>query len=260
MADNQLVVSGPRKRKPNRRFADNGDPVPLSRKKNKSAQDPTTNHIPSIHHRHTSSQESGEDSDTNAAASARKTAPSTTPTTGSDIEDDLDNGHENPIDVDGAWDEPLEENADDELGGSLFKANLLISPRIVVEQLMKQWNTPVYAFFRPTPAIEQIDGRRAHIFECSAKVCKGKGRHGRHVRHYLNTANATSTSNLRRHAKICWGADTVAAASIVKDVYATCAVLAKPALRDGSITAAFERVREEQVTFSHRQHTRTESR
>jgi hypothetical protein len=62
---------------------------------------------------------------------------------------------------------------------------------------MKQWNTPVYAFFRPTPTIECIDGRRVHVFECSAKTCTGKGKHGRKVWRYLNTADATSTSNLR---------------------------------------------------------------
>ena len=50
------------------------------------------------------------------------------------------------------------------------------------------------------------------------------------------------------------------AAGTVKDVYAARAVLAKPVLRDGSITAAFERVGEEKVMYSHQQHTRTESR
>jgi hypothetical protein len=52
------------------------------------------------------------------------------------------------------------------------------------------------------------------------------------------------------------------AAGSVKDVYAARAVLAKPTVRDGSITAAFERVgkAKDKVTFSHRQHSKTESR
>ena len=41
------------------------------------------------------------------------------------------------------------------------------------------------------------------------------------------------------------------AAGTVKDVYAACAVLAKPVLRDMSFTAAFEQVGEERVIFSH---------
>lgn len=125
---------------------------------------------------------------------------------------------------------------------------------------MRHWNTPIYAFFRPTPAIEHIDGRRAHVFVCSAKTCKGKSKHGRNVRRYLNTADATSTSNLRRHAKTCWGDEAVAAAGSASDVHAARAVLAKPLVRDASITAAFERVAKDKVTFSHRQHTKTESR
>jgi hypothetical protein len=125
---------------------------------------------------------------------------------------------------------------------------------------MKQWNTPIYAFFRPTPAIGFIDGRRAHIFECCAKSCRGKGKNGRHVRRYLDTADATSTSNLRRHTKACWGEEAVAAAGTVLDVHAARAVLAKPTLRDGTITAAFERVGKSKITYSHRQHTKTESR
>ena len=125
---------------------------------------------------------------------------------------------------------------------------------------MRHWNTPIYAFFKPTPAIDHIDGRRVHIFSCSAKVCQGKGRHGRQVRRFLNTADVTSTSNLRRHAKTCWGDETVAAAVRVKDVYSAHAVIAKSLKRDGSITAAFERVAKDKVTFSHRPHTRTEMR
>jgi hypothetical protein len=125
---------------------------------------------------------------------------------------------------------------------------------------MKQWNTPIYTFFRPTPAIENIEGCCAHVFECGAKTCKGKGKHGWTVRHYLNTADVTSMSNLRQHAKICWGDKTVAVAGSIKDVYAACAVLAKPAVRDGSITAAFERVgkAKDKVTFLQRQHSKTE--
>jgi hypothetical protein len=98
----------------------------------------------------------------------------------------------------------------------------------IAEQLIKQWNTPIYAFFKPTPAIDQIEGHHAHMFECSAKICKGKGNYGQHIWWYLNTADAMSTSNLRCHAKVCWGLESMEAAGTVKDVYAACAMLAKP--------------------------------
>ena len=128
------------------------------------------------------------------------------------------------------------------------------------EHLAKDWNSPIYAFFKPIPFVDHIDGRRVHIFECGAKPCKRKGRNGQYVRRYLNTGDATSTSNLRRHAKICWGDDAIEAACRTKDACAARDVLAKTRVKDGSITAAFERVGKESVTYSHRQHTKTEIR
>jgi hypothetical protein len=76
---------------------------------------------------------------------------------------------------------------------------------------LKDWNSPIYVFFKPTPMIEYIKDRRVHVFECNAKSCKGKG-NGRMVRRYLDTSDAKSTSNLRKHAKICWGEEVVASA------------------------------------------------
>ena len=112
-------------------------------------------------------------------------------------------------------------------------------------------------FFKPLPSIEYIKGRRVHVFECSAKHCKGKG-NGRMVRRYLDTTDAKSTGNLRKHAKVCWGEETVAAADQSRDIDAARDALGKS--KDGSITEAFERLARTNVTYSHRQHTTTETR
>jgi hypothetical protein len=71
---------------------------------------------------------------------------------------------------------------------------------------------------------------------------------------YLNTGDAKLTSNLCKHAKVCWGEEAVAAADNTKDVHAAREALSKIRLVDGSITAAFERVAKSKVTYSHRQH------
>jgi hypothetical protein len=125
---------------------------------------------------------------------------------------------------------------------------------------MKNWTAPIYAFFKPIPTIKHIDNRRVHVFECGAKHCKGKGKSGGVVRRYLGTLDATSTSNLKRHARICWGEETVEAAGNAKDIHAARDILTRSKLKDGSITTAFERASKEKVTYSHRQHTRTETR
>jgi hypothetical protein len=121
---------------------------------------------------------------------------------------------------------------------------------------------PIYAFFKPDPAIEHVDGRRVHVFMCNAKTCKAKGRFGQNVRRYLDTGDSKSTSNLHRHAKICWGEETIASAtSNGVDIHAARKILKeKRVIRDGSITAAFDRSGKGTVTYSNCQLTKTETR
>jgi len=138
---------------------------------------------------------------------------------------------------------------------SIVEEKLIISS---VERLSKDWNAPIYVFFRKVPRIEYVNDRRAHVFECAAGRCRGKN--GRDVRRFLDTGDAKSTSGLRRHAKNCWGDEAVAAADGTQDLESARVVLAKTKLRDGSITAEFERIGKGKLTYSHRQHTSTESR
>ena len=70
-------------------------------------------------------------------------------------------------------------------------------------------------------------------------------------------SDAKSTSNLQKHAKICWGEDAVASADGTKDVHAARQALVN--LKDSSITAAFQRVTSSRVTYSHRSHTAAET-
>jgi hypothetical protein len=128
------------------------------------------------------------------------------------------------------------------------------------ERLTKEWNSPIYAFFSPLPTICYIDGRRVHVFECNAKPCKGKGRDPRCVNRYLDKKDAKSTGNLRKHARICWGEETVQACDDTKDVLAARVALRQHNRRDGTVLAAFERVGnlKKKPTYSNRQHTKTE--
>lgn len=155
--------------------------------------------------------------------------------------------------------EEPEESAEAELGSS-FAIPLKSHAHFTAERLSKDWTSPVYVFFKPTPAIEYIKEHRVHVFECAAKHCHGRG-NGRQVRRYLDTGDAKSTSNLRKHAKTCWGEEAVAAADSTKDIKAAREALGKMKNIDGSITAVFETIAKGgKVTYSHRQHTKTEAR
>lgn len=124
--------------------------------------------------------------------------------------------------------------------------------------MARKWFSPVYVFFKKTPRIEEKDGRRCHVFECIAGRCRG--RNGRHVYRYLDKGDANSTSNLLRHAKICWGTEAVEAATATRDLNAARDVLSKTKMRDGTILAEFQCISKDKVTYRHTQHTKSEAR
>ncbi|KAH7923610.1 hypothetical protein BV22DRAFT_1015107, partial [Leucogyrophana mollusca] len=122
------------------------------------------------------------------------------------------------------------------------------------ECLKKDWNSPVYAFFDPVPLIEYVNGRRSHVFKCSAKSCK------KTVRCFLDKGDAGSTGNMQKHIKSCWGEDVLKTADQAKNADVARSTIVKELLGTGSITAAFERKGKGKITYSHRQHTKTETR
>jgi hypothetical protein len=65
---------------------------------------------------------------------------------------------------------------------------------------------------------------------------------------------------MRKHVRSCWGADVLQAAGEAKNANEVRSKIVGSILRDGSITAAFERKGKGKVTYSHCQHTRAETR
>jgi len=110
---------------------------------------------------------------------------------------------------------------------------------------IKDWNSPVYAFFELQPWIVIIDGWCVHKFKCCARGCKHT------VRQFLDKGDTRSTSNMHKHVKSCWGPDVLAAADGAKDATEVCTKIVKSVLRDGSITVAFERKAKGKVTYLH---------
>jgi hypothetical protein len=84
------------------------------------------------------------------------------------------------------------------------------------------------------------------------------------VRRFLDTGDRNSTSNMRKHAKHCWGEDIIKKADEAKDeltldnIRETLAEAKKT--QDGSIVAFFDRKGKARVKFMIRQHTYEESR
>ena len=123
------------------------------------------------------------------------------------------------------------------------------------EQLTGDWTSPIYAFFSPIPDITyDAMGCHAHEFHCTAAYCKGK----QIICQFLDTMDHKSTSNLKRHATVCWGSDVVGDALEARDdLKSTRKMLSE--MRDGSITASFQWKGKGKVSYSHRQHTKAET-
>jgi hypothetical protein len=129
--------------------------------------------------------------------------------------------------------------------------------------MANDWTSPIYGFFQSHPAIEVVDGRHCHEFQCAAPLCKGKGMRPQIVRRYLDKADQNLMSNMHKHTKNCWGEEIVSKALEAKGELSINEVhksLAEGKVRDGSITASFERQGKGSVTFSTRQHTYMETR
>ncbi|KAG0700689.1 hypothetical protein DFH29DRAFT_807315, partial [Suillus ampliporus] len=122
------------------------------------------------------------------------------------------------------------------------------------ERLSKEWVSPIYAFFEPFPTIGHENGRRYYEFRCVAKGC------GKRIRHFLDKKDAKSASNMRKHACTCWGEEVVKAADDAKSCDIARESIVNGILTNGSITASFERKGKGKITYSHRQHTKTETK
>ena len=150
-------------------------------------------------------------------------------------------------------DEEDEEDDESELRMSMLLLVLFVAD-CFAGRLTKEWTAPIYAFFLPTPVIEYIQGRRCHAFQCAAKSCQHS------VRRFLDTGDAKSTGNMQKHAKKCWSAEVIASADKAKNANEVRLTTVKGSLDPQTIMAAFERTGKGKVKFSHRQHTKTESR
>jgi len=125
------------------------------------------------------------------------------------------------------------------------------------DRLQKQWDSPIYVFFKSLPLVEYIKDRKAHAFICAATQCRGQTRS---VRRFLDKSDAKSTSNMHRHAKVCWGVEAIEAADGTQDKKAALRALENLETNNGSIVAAFQQVGERKPIYNLSQHTKTKAR
>ncbi|KAF9545740.1 hypothetical protein CPC08DRAFT_730045 [Agrocybe pediades] len=127
------------------------------------------------------------------------------------------------------------------------------------ERLSGEWTSNDYGFFSTMVKVVHIDGQHAHEFLCLAKHCKGHGVNAWIVCRFLDNGDAKSTSNLKCHTIRCWGERLVEQVMKAADVDSIHEGLKDAKLVDGSITAVFKRTGKGKVTYSHKQHTASQT-
>jgi len=146
--------------------------------------------------------------------------------------------------------EKAEEDAEAQLGE--WKATAQTKNLLSTSAWMsKKWESHAYAFYHPAEIGTGKDGHHMHIFRCAAWGCKHK------VQCYIEK---TSTSNMIKHAKSCWGDDAWCAAQECNSNDEMLANVVKPLNSNGSIKAIFQQKGKANITFLHRQHTRAETK
>ena len=125
--------------------------------------------------------------------------------------------------------------------------------------MMRKWTSPIYAFYHTTPKIDHVAGkggvmRRVHVFSCFNKACKHT------IRRYQDTSDKYSTGNMLRHAESCWGKEAVEIARVHDDCDAAREKVVGPLRSSGKLTVAFARKGKGKITYSTRQHTKTETK
>ena len=117
--------------------------------------------------------------------------------------------------------------------------------------MSKDWKSPVYAFYELLVGIKYVGRCQCHVFKCVAVSCQYT------ACRFLDTKDKSSTGNLIKHIKTCWGNKVWAAASECQDASEAQNAIVKPFTKSGSITASFERKGKGAVTYSHHQHMKT---
>ncbi|KAF8261703.1 hypothetical protein EI94DRAFT_1705327 [Lactarius quietus] len=161
---------GERQQRPCKPFADDGDPVPNKKlgKNNILTAQSSTSSITSVRTNTT----------TTSTRTAEKTVPDSPPCAQPRTQP---HAPEDGKKSDGTLFDPevIEVNSKDSV-------ELIEDDDEELERLSKDWDAPIYTFFKPMPVVEYIDQHKAHVFEfdkqfvltCKAVLGRGDHDHG----------------------------------------------------------------------------------
>jgi len=141
------------------------------------------------------------------------------------------------------------ETAEDELGKYMHVNLKHRRLTLGLERLKSAWKSGIYQFFEDPIIVERDGGRRCHVFRCKNRK---KNCHVT-VNRFTTGSAAKTTTNLKKHAESCWGADVVKKRcdgnSVTPETFS-----------DPSITGFFDRTGNRKPTYALRELTRAQIR
>lgn len=128
------------------------------------------------------------------------------------------------------------------------------------ERIRARWRSAIYGFYLPEVTVGENNKRKCLEFVCAAQGCR------QIVRRYLDTGDRSSSSNLGKHAKGCWGRETVEQAKTIGDKDAVRQSITSGLQKNGQISDYFtagatgEKKKNAKQSYSHQQMSRRETR
>jgi hypothetical protein len=121
--------------------------------------------------------------------------------------------------------------------------------------MQQRWRSFVYAFY-DTPQIRRGAANRKIItFRCANKrKCTHE------IGRYLDKLDKSSTSNLHKHVRACWGVPAFEAGKELGTKVKAYELVVKPMKKNGTLTAAFDIIAKGKPRYSNVNHTKAEIR
>jgi hypothetical protein len=134
----------------------------------------------------------------------------------------------------------------------------MVETHLGPEKLKTRWRSFVYAFFEQTPVIRRVPNPTGSgTWRVLYFWCANKGKCSQGVQRFLDSGNKSSTGNLNKHAKNCWGVAAFEAGKTLGKAE-TLRQVVNVVRETGKLTTAFDFKHLSKPTYSNIGHTREE--
>ncbi len=121
--------------------------------------------------------------------------------------------------------------------------------------LHTEWKSPIYGFYDEDIQLVIIDNRKAILFQCAARGC------GKTLQRFHDTHDRSSSGNLHKHTRLCWGEEAVGQAKAIGDATRVRSCIVQGLQKNSDITEYFRLEKAaKKPLYLHQQMSRAQTR